>query len=113
MSDLYGIIGYVFIFIGLGFDIIGCIGLIRLPDVYCRLQSVVKCVTFGTCMILVGAIVIKGFAGTGVKALVCLVFLLLTAPTAAHALSKGAHVFGIKQCDRSVCDKYEEDKNRD
>ncbi len=105
------IIGYIFIIIGLSFDIFGCIGLIRLPDVYNRLQATTKCVTLGTCSILFGTLVIKGLGATGIKALLCIVFLLLTAPVAAHALARGAHISGVKLWDKSVCDKYEEDKN--
>ena len=78
------IIGIFFIVIGLGFDILACIGLIRLPDVYNRLQANAKCATFGTCCILFGTFIIKGFSGAGVKALLCIIFLLLTAPVAAH-----------------------------
>jgi len=104
------IVGYIFIFIGLGFDVFGCIGLIRLPDVYNRLQATTKCVTLGTCSILLGTVVIQGFNTTGIKALLCIIFLILTAPVAAHALARGAHRSGVKLCDKSVCDKYKEDK---
>ena len=106
------IIGYIFIIAGLIFDIIGCIGLIRLPDVYNRLQATTKCVTMGTCSILFGTLVIKGFTAAGLKAFLCILFLLLTAPVAAHALSRGAHISGVKLWDKSVCDKYEEDKDK-
>ena len=102
------IIGYSFIFLGLAFDIFGCIGLIRLPDVYNRLQATTKCVTLGTCSILFGTIVIKGFQAAGIKAFLCIIFLLLTAPVAAHALARGAHKAGVKLWDQSVCDKYDE-----
>ena len=102
------IIGYIFIMIGLSFDIFGCIGLLRLPDI----QAVTKCVTFGTCSILFGAFIIKGFSATGIKALMCMVFLILTAPVAAHALSRGAYISGIKLWDKSVCDKYAEEQPR-
>ena len=104
------IIGLIFIVIGLGFDIFGCIGLLRMPDVYNRLQATTKCVTLGTCSILFGVFVIKGFSGTGIKAIMVAVFLLLTAPVAAHALARGAHKSGIKLWEGSVCDKYAEDK---
>jgi multicomponent Na+:H+ antiporter subunit G len=104
------LIGHVFIVIGLGFDIFGCIGLIRLPDVYNRLQATTKCVTLGTCSILCGTIIVKGFSGTGVKAFLCILFLLLTSPVAAHALARGAHISGIKLWKNSVCDKYAEDE---
>lgn len=104
------IIGYLFVSIGLFFDVAGCIGLVRLPDVYNRLQAATKCVTLGTCGILFGVFVMHGLTGTGVKALLAMVFILLTSPTAAHALSRAAHISGIKLWEKSVCDKYEEDK---
>ena len=46
--------GIIFIVIGLLFDLFGCLGLIRLPDIYNRLQASTKCVTLGTCSILFG-----------------------------------------------------------
>ncbi|MDP3143041.1 MAG: monovalent cation/H(+) antiporter subunit G [Candidatus Omnitrophota bacterium] len=107
------IIGNIFIIIGLAFDIFGCIGLIRLPDVYNRLQATTKCVTLGTCSILFGAVIIKGVTGTGIKAILCIIFLFLTSPVAAHALARGAHKSGIKLWEKSVCDKYAEDENAD
>ena len=45
------IIGLILLIIGITFDVIGCIGLVRLPDIYNRLQAATKCVTLGTCMI--------------------------------------------------------------
>lgn len=107
MSDIAGII---FIIIGLGFDFFGCLGLIRLPDIYNRLQASTKCVTFGTCSILFGVFLMLGFSAAGIKALFCIIFLLLTAPVSAHALARGAHISGVKLWEKSVCDKYEEDK---
>ena len=100
------IIGYIFISVGVLFDVFGCIGLVRLPDVYNRLQAGTKAVTLGTCSILFGLFVIYGFTGPGVKALLAIAFVLLTAPTAAHALSRAAHKSGVPLCDKSVCDEY-------
>ena len=111
MNNLQQIIGYIFIVLGLGFDGIGCIGLLRLPDVYNRLQATTKCVTLGTCSILLGTLVIKGLSTTGVKAILVAVFLLLTSPVAAHALARGAHKSGVKLWPKSVVDKYEQDGN--
>lgn len=104
------IIGYIFVVVGLAFDIFGCIGLLRLPDVYNRLQAATKCVTLGTCSILLAAILIKGIHAASIKAFLCLVFLLLTSPVAAHALSRGAYKSGVKLWEKSVCDKYADDR---
>jgi len=107
MSD---IIGIVFITVGLVFDFFGCLGLVRLPDVYNRLQAATKCVTLGTCSIMFGTFLVLGVTAAGIKALVCIVFILLTAPVSAHVLARGAHISRVKLCDESVVDRYEEDK---
>lgn len=104
-------IGLIFIIIGLIFDFLGCLGLIRLPDVYNRLQASTKCVTLGTCSILFGLFLFKGFSASGIKAVLCILFIILTAPVSAHALSRAAHISGVKLWDKSVCDKYADDKN--
>jgi len=105
------VIGMIFIVSGVAFDILGCLGLVRLPDVYNRLQAATKCVTFGTCGILFGAAIFDGiFTATGVKALIGIVFILLTSPVAAHAISRAAHRSGVKLWEESVCDKYLDDQ---
>ena len=104
-------IGMVFIGVGLAFDVLGCLGLVRLPDVYNRLQAATKCVTLGTCSILFGTFLMTGgFTTAGFKALIAIVFLVLTSPVAAHAVSRGAHRAGIPLWEGSVVDRYAEDK---
>ena len=104
------IIGIIFIVIGIAFNLFGCLGLIRLPDVYNRLQASTKCVTLGTCSILLGLFFFKGFTATGIKAVLCAVFVILTAPVSAHALARGAHKSGVKLWNKSACDQYAEDE---
>ncbi len=104
-------IGYGFIVIGVLFDLLGCIGLVRLPDVYNRLQAAAKCVTLGTCGTLLGVFTLNGFNPTGIKALLAITFILLTAPTGAQALSRAAYISGIKAWTRSgvECAKEEQE----
>ena len=104
------IIGLIFISVGFAFDVLGCLGLVRLPDVYNRLQAATKCVTMGTCSILFGTFLIVGFTAAGLKALMCMIFLLLTSPVSAHAIARGAHRAGVKLWKGSVVDKYADDK---
>ena len=103
-------LGLIFIVIGLVFDIFGCLGLVRLPDVYNRLQAATKCVTMGTCSILFGTFLMVGFTAAGMKALLCIVFLVLTTPVAAHAIARGAHRSGVKLWSGSVVDQYDENR---
>ena len=107
MSDT---IGLMFIAVGLAFDLFGCLGLVRLPDVYNRLQAATKSVTLGTCSILLGTFLVVGGTAAGLKCLLCIIFILLTSPVAAHAVARGAHRAGVKLCEESVVDMYAEDK---
>ena len=106
------IIGLIFISVGLAFDVFGCLGLVRLPDIYNRLHAATKCVTLGTCSILLGTFIMMGWTAAGVKALLCIVFLILTSPVAAHAIARAAHRSGIKLWEGSICDRYEEDREK-
>ncbi len=105
-------VGSILILIGLTFDFFGCLGLVRFPDVYTRLQASAKCITLGTCGILLGLICFKGFSAAGIKALLCLVFIILTAPVSAHALARAAYRSGVKPWAGTVIDEYAEDMDK-
>ena len=106
------VMGMIFIAIGLAFCVLGCIGMIRLPDIYNRLQASTKCVTMGTCMVMIGVMIASNSAHSvqlSARCIICMVFILITAPTAAHALGHGAYSFGVKLWEKSVVNRYEED----
>ena len=102
-------VGLVIIALGVTFDLLGCLGMIRFPDVYNRLQAGTKCVTLGVCLILLGTVVLGDSAPIRIKAVLCMVFILLTSPTAAHALARAAHESGIKLWEKSVVDRFEKE----
>jgi multicomponent Na+:H+ antiporter subunit G len=104
------IVGLVFFGVGVAFNFFGCLGLVRFPDIYNRLQAGTKCVTFGTIFVLIGVVIYVGFGSLGIRAILCLVFILLTSPTAAHAISRGAHQARVRLWKKSVVDVYAADK---
>ena len=102
-------IAYWIIGIGLVFDLFGCIGLVRLPDVYNRAQAATKCVTLGTCMILLGVAVFafaRANPSMAVKAMLCGAFILLTSPVGAHAICRAAYISGVRLWEGSVEDSF-------
>lgn len=105
-------IGYILIVIGIFFDFVGCLGLVRLPDVYNRLHASSKCVTLGTGSILLGVVFFCGFSAVSIKAILCIWFIFITSPTAAHAIARASHRAGFKLWEGSVCDMYLEDRRK-
>jgi len=74
-----------------------------------RLQAATKCVTLGTCFILFGTFLAAGFLA---KSFLAILFVALSSPTAAHAIAHAAHRSKIKLWEKSVVDKYEEEKEK-
>jgi multicomponent Na+:H+ antiporter subunit G len=102
------IISLIFITVGILFNLLGCIGIIRLPDTYNRLQAATKCVTLGCCSILLGVAFWFGFSDASAKALVAIPVLFFASTVGAHSLIRGMYHFGIKLGDKSVRDDYKD-----
>ena len=100
------LIGNILIGIGLFFNLVGTIGLIRFPDMYNRIQAATKCVTLGTATLLVGAAVVNGMGALAVKAVLCALFILLTSPVAAHAIARGGYIAGVPLWKNTLSDEY-------
>ena len=70
--------------------IVGLLGVYRMPDFYTRLHAASVIDTLGTILILFGLILYAGLNIVSIKLLLILIFILITTPTAAHALAKSA-----------------------
>jgi multicomponent Na+:H+ antiporter subunit G len=80
---------------GLFFFVSGTVGLLRLPDFYCRIHAMGKCETLGALLMLLGLAVDQGFSLVSLKLLLILAFLFAVNPVAAHALGRAAWVNGL------------------
>jgi multicomponent Na+:H+ antiporter subunit G len=105
------IIGYIFISIGTFFLLLASIGLIRMPDVYNRMQTATKATTLGALGVLIGIGLIDLWWLP--KTLIIAIFIVLTAPIGASALSRASYKHGVKLWKGSVVDKYKEEKEED
>lgn len=110
MIGIQTIIGMVFISIGLLFQLLGAFGLVRLPDVYNRLQAATKSITLGAVSIAIGVGVVD--LSLMPKALLVAAFLLLTNPISSHAIARSAYTSGIPLWKGSVVDRYGPALNR-
>jgi multicomponent Na+:H+ antiporter subunit G len=88
--DIINLVSSLFITIGALSVIVGLLGVYRMPDFYTRLHAASIIDTLGTMLILFGLILYYGLNIVSLKLLLILIFILITTPTAAHALAKSA-----------------------
>jgi multicomponent Na+:H+ antiporter subunit G len=88
------IIGWAIIVIGVAFLFLGSLGLYRMPDVYSRMQTATKSVTFGAMGTIFGVGVVhpEWFW----KTLIIAIFIAISNPISSHALARGSYKVGIK-----------------
>jgi multicomponent Na+:H+ antiporter subunit G len=96
--------------IGLAFSLSGAVGIVRMPDVYTRIQCSSKNVTMGTLPLLLAVVVDQGLVSTyGSRALLIAVLVLVVNPVAAHALARAAYRSGVPMWQGSVVDQARPD----
>ncbi len=72
------------------FCLIGALGVLRLPDYFSRIHAVGILDTMGVGAMLTGLMLQGGFTLVTVKLGLILVFIMITGPTATHALARAA-----------------------
>lgn len=95
--------------IGFAFTLSGAIGIVRMPDVYSRIQCSSKTVTMGALPVLVALAVGAGPVSTyGSRALIVAALLLIVNPAASHALARAAYKTGVPMWRGAVRDEPRE-----
>lgn len=82
------IIVAVLILLGSSFMLIAAIGLLRFKDTLSRLHATTKAPSFGILLIVLAVCVFFSSLAVILKALLLILFIFLTAPLAAHSISK-------------------------
>jgi len=85
--------GEIILLIGAIFIFLGALGLLRMPDVYNRIQVGTKAVTLGAIGVIVGVALLHPDWWS--KLFVVLVFILLTSPVSSSAITKAFYHSGI------------------
>ena len=103
----------VLILISLFFAFAGVVGILRMPDAFCRMQSSTNVSTMGVLGVIIGgllySIIYLGNVNMAVKLAVMGIFYIITNPIAGHAIARGAYKHGVRKSDLTTCDHYGED----
>ena len=104
----------ILLVIGIFFTLAGVVGVIRMPDTFCRLQSATNIATMWAMPIAL-ACSIYGFSESntslGIKSLIIVVFLLISNPVGAHAMARAAYKNKAELSDKTKFDHYRRDIN--
>lgn len=92
----------VLICAGAFFFLVGTLGLIRFPDFYSRTHGATKCDTVGAGSILTGLAVVRSLGPDVLKIVAIAALVLLTSPTAGHALARAAYRTGLRPWTRRI-----------
>lgn len=107
MATILDILGGLLLLGGTSFLLLGGLGMVRMPDVYNRIQAGTKATTLGTVLSLVGVAFLH--PDWGLKLLLIGVFLLFTNPLSSQVLARAAHRTGSRKASPTMRDQLEDD----
>lgn len=100
------LIGAVITLIGSLFLLLGAIGVLRMPDIYNRIQAGTKASTLGTFLTLIGIIFLSpSWVG---KLLILIIFVIITNPVSSHVLARAVYFMQRSQDSGLVVDKLKD-----
>jgi len=109
-------IGEIFLLMGSFSLFVAAIGLLRMPDVYNRVQTGTKASTLGAIMsfIGIGLLAVDHWDETNWigRVIVLIVFIFLTNPVSSHVLMRAAYAMKIPLSKITTVDKLKEDIER-
>lgn len=91
--------------VGALFMLVAAIGILRMPDIFMRMSATTKAATLGVGLILLAAAVFFDDLAITSRAVATVVFLLLTAPVAAHMLGRAAYLDGVPLWSGTIADE--------
>lgn len=93
------------VLVGSALMLIASIGVLRMPDLFTRMQATTKAATLGAGLVLLGTAVHFATFSVTTRAVAAIAFVLLTAPIAAHLLGRAAYFLGVPLWEGSVRDE--------
>ncbi|GAB4292046.1 MAG: monovalent cation/H(+) antiporter subunit G [Marinilabiliales bacterium] len=106
--EILKIIGAVITLIGSIFIFLGALGILRMPDVFNRIQAGTKASTLGTILTLTGLVLV--FPGWIGKLFILVMFVIITNPVSSHVLARGAHHAHTPMTKETIIDELEENE---
>jgi multicomponent Na+:H+ antiporter subunit G len=109
MTDLTELLASALVIIGGLFMLLAGIGIMRMPDLFMRMQAATKAASLGVgCMLLAVALHFGELTVT-TRCLLVTAFVFLTAPVAAHVIARAAYSVGVPLWSGTIVDELRRD----
>ena len=94
---IVSLVGAIFLFLG-------ALGVLRMPDLYNRMQAGTKATTLGTILFMMGLGIGYYHQICICKIILLILFVIFTNPISSHALARAGHYIDIRLSKKSVLD---------
>lgn len=95
---------------GATFTLLAAIGVLRMPDLFTRMQAAAKASTLGLTCLLLGTAIDLGDAASIARAATIAAFVMLTSPVSAHAIARAAYRAEVPLWSGTRVDQLQEDQ---
>ena len=89
------------------FVLLAALGVARMPDLFTRMQPATKATTLGMGCLLLAVTLATDDPGVRTRAVAAIVFVLLTAPVAAHMIGRAGYLDGAELWDGTLVDEWQ------
>jgi multicomponent Na+:H+ antiporter subunit G len=97
---------------GSGFALLAAVGVLRMPDVFTRMQASTKASTLGLGCLLIGAALQMGDVASIIRTASIGAFVLLTTPVSGHVIARASYFAGVRLWEGTVLDERHNDSVR-
>jgi multicomponent Na+:H+ antiporter subunit G len=104
----------IFLFAGTLFMFLGALGILRMPDIFMRMQHSAKASTAGIIFTYLAVAIDFGLLDITIRVLLVILFIFITVPISTHLLARAVYYKGEKLWKNMVIDEmhnlYNENK---
>lgn len=94
---------------GATFALLAAIGVLRMPDLFTRMQAAAKASTIGLTLLLIGTAIELGDAASIARAASIGAFMMLTSPVSSHVIARAAYLTNVSLWSGTCVDELRED----
>lgn len=98
--------------IGATLVLLAAVGVLRMPDIFTRMQAAAKASTMGLACLLIGTAIELADSASVARAASIAAFIMLTSPVAAHVVARAAYLTDVPLWSGTAVDERKEDEAR-